>query len=113
MTAEISQAGPEPGAAQRVGLVLGKGEGRWEGDRQKHRSKANDVRHGSFFTFSLISLPTGDDERSTTKDPGLWIPYPVSPCQPHQQGDTHPPGRVRKTALPVPELADVQLCPLT
>lgn len=76
-------------------------------------SEANQVRFDSSFTFPLVAMPTGDGERSATEDPGLWIADPVSPCQPHQQGHAHPPGRVRRAALPVPELADVQLCPLT
>lgn len=41
-----------------------------------------------------VSVSPGHYERSAPEDPGLWLSHPVSPRQPHQQGGTHPPGRV-------------------
>lgn len=47
------------------------------------------------FNPQFLLLP-GNDERSASEDPGLWISHPVSPSQPHQQGHAHPPGWVRE-----------------
>lgn len=47
------------------------------------------------FNLQFLLSP-GNNERSASEDPGLWISHPVSPSQPHQQGHAHPPGWVRE-----------------